>query len=314
MNWAEVEKKALEAGFARAYAVSPERFARWEKETLRTPDPRWENLKADPRESMPDARCIAVLVWAYQPFGRFPEGEPMIDAYYLASQTAHQAASALAELLRGWGFRADAAAPIPAKRALLRTGEARYGRNGLLSVDGLGTKICLQLILTDAEFETADCMPEEEIDARCGECGLCKKACPVGAILPGARIDTAKCLRAQSYSEPVPEELRALIGRSVLGCDICQRACPRNAQIGSIEPPEEILEAIRLEKLLAGDTKALAALIGSNYARPVRMQARAAILTANLGRKDLLPQLEELCESKFEHVREHAKWAVKRLK
>lgn len=314
MNWQEFAKQAHEAGFAKVFSVSAAPFLRWEQETKRTPDPRWSALQANPAFVMPGARCIVVLVWAYRPYSGFPEGEPTIDAYYPASQTAHLAAAALAELLRQSGYQADAAAPIPAKRALLRTGMARYGRNGLLSLEKHGTKICLQLILTDAPFPQTDDMPQEEIDPRCANCGLCVNTCPVGAILPGARIDPAKCLRAQSYSEPIPEQYRALIGRSVLGCDICQRVCPRNAAVETAQPPTELVEALRLEKLLAGDTKALARLIGSNYARPVRMQARAALIVANLGRKDLLPRLEELCCSKFDHVREHAKWAVERLK
>ncbi|MDO4739214.1 MAG: 4Fe-4S double cluster binding domain-containing protein [Eubacteriales bacterium] len=314
MNWNEFEQIALQKGFACAYSVAPETFARWEKIALAQPDPRWSGLRAEPKAIMPQARCIAVLAWAYRPYSAFPEGEAELDAYYPASQTAYAEANSLAQLLRDAGHRADAAAPLPAKRALLRTGEARYGRNGLLALGELGTRICIQTILTDAAFPQTDKMPEIEIDGRCGDCALCRNACPVGAILPGARIDTAKCLRAQPYAEPVPEEYRARIGRSVLGCDICQRICPRNAAVETTQPPAEVSEALKLEKLLAGDTKDLARLIGSNYARPVRMQARAALIAANLGRRDLLPQLEALCESKFDHVREHARWAVQKLK
>ena len=171
-----------------------------------------------------------------------------------------------------------------------------------------------QTRLTDALFPKLDDMPQNEIDPRCEGCGRCILSCPAQAIMPHARIDTAKCLRAQSYTDPIPEKFRPLIGKSVLGCDICQRACPRNACVQDVEPPQELTDALRPEKLLTGDVKPLAALVGSNYARPVRMQARAALIAANTGRKDLLPLLEDLCSHAFENVREHAKWAVEKLK
>ena len=301
-------------GFARAYCVPAEPFSLWEKEALSAPDPRWANLQADPRVIMPGARGIIVLIWAYSPYSAFPEGEPSVDAYYPASQSAHMAAKNLAQILQEQGYQADPSAPLPAKRALLRTGDARYGRCGLLALDRPGTRICIQTILTDAPFPAVDHRPENEIDPRCEGCGRCIMACPAGAILPNARVDTQKCLRAQSYTDPVPEKYRPLIGRSLLGCDICQRACARNAAVQETMPPPELIDALRLERLLRGDVKPLAAIIGSNYARPVRMQARAALIAANLGRNDLLPLLEELCSHSFENVREHALWAVKKLK
>lgn len=312
MNWQEFTLAAKEKGFSGVWCVSGERFAKWEAIVRGEPDSRWDGLSAAPQELMSGAHVV-VLLRAYTPFSPFPEGSPSLDAYYPASQSAYRASQELAAMLQNAGFHADGAPSLPAKRCLLRTGLARYGRNGLLSVEGYGTRFNLQLVLTDATFPDMNSEPEMELSARCEHCSACKNACPAGAIRPGGRIDTALCLRAQSYSEPIPPEMRAKMGRSILGCDICQRACPRNVDVGEIAPPPELIDALRLERLLAGDVKPLAAFIGTNYARPVRMQARAALIAANLGRKDLLPQLEKLCESRFEHVREHAKWAVERL-
>lgn len=314
MNWQEFECAALEQGFAQAYAVSVKPFSKWEKVVRKSPDVRWNSLKADPREIMPEAQSIVILVWAYRPYSSFPEGELTLDSYYVASQKSYKAVAMLSECLKSAGFLTNAAAPLPAKRALLRTGKARYGKNGLLSLDKLGTRFCLQIILTSAPFPTLDDAPEDEIWQGCANCDLCLRSCPVNAILPNARIDTARCLRAQSYSEPVPKEFRAQLGSCVLGCDICQRVCPRNAAVDTVEPEAKVLDALRLDRLLAGDVKQLAELIGSNYARPVRMQARAALHAANLQRKDMLPVLEKLCEHEFKNVREHAQWAVEMLK
>lgn len=314
MNWQEFACQAQQKGFSGAFCVSTVPFAQWEKIARAHPDMRWDGLCADPQDVLPGARAIVVLIRAYLPYSGFPEGEPTIDAYYPASQQAHRAVAELAGMLREQGYAADATAPLPAKQVLLRTGLARYGRNGLLSIPPWGTRVNLQLILTDAPFPPCDAPPEAETALQCQTCAACRNACPAEAIAGNGRIDTALCLRAQSYSEPIPEPVRPNMGRSILGCDICQRACPRNAGLQTVHPPEELIEALRLERLLAGDTKPLAAFIGSNYARPVRMQARAALIAANLGRRDLLPALEKLCDSPFAHVQQHARWAVEKLR
>ncbi len=314
MNFSAFENIAKELGFSAAYSVSPAQFLQWAAVTAEHRDERWAGLAADPKLIMPEVKSVVVLVWPYAPYGEFPQGSPAIDAYYPASQSAHFAAKQLGEILKNQGFQADTSPNIPARPALLRTGLVRYGRNALASMGEWGTRVNLQMILTDAPFETMDNTPDNFLSDNCAHCNSCAQICPVGAIMPGGRIDPQKCLRAQSYAEIMPEEYRALIGNSILGCDICQRICPRNANVQTVSPPEELVDALRLERLLVGDTKPLAKLIGSNYARSVRMQSRAALVAANLGRKDLIPLVQKLCESPFDHVRAHAIWAVERLK
>ena len=197
----------------------------------------------------------------------------------------------------------------------MRTGEAYWGRNGLTALTGYGTRVCIQTILTSAPFPATDRTPADEIDPRCASCRACVAACPTAAHDGTGRVSVERCLRAQPYAEPVPERFRALFGASLLGCDICQRACPRNQRVSEEKPPAGLIDALRLERLLAGDVKPLAAWIGSNYARPARMQGRAALIAANLGRADTLPFLESLASGhSMEYVREHARWAIARLK
>jgi len=71
--------------------------------------------------------------------------------------------------------------------------------------------------------------------------------------------------------------------------------------------------ALELKKLLTGDVKALGKWIGSNYARPARMQARGCLVAANMGRHDLIPEITALLKSPVEPVRDCAGWALKKL-
>lgn len=311
--WDHCKALAQNLGFSKVFALSTECFSAWQAEVSVRKDRYWDALTADPLEVMPTARTLLLLVWSYTPYAAFPQGSASIDAYYVASQAAYVATQSFVRHMGEQGHTAIAAQNLPARQALLRTGEAFAGRCALSSLPSLGTRLHLQLVLTDAEFPAVSARPQEILAPECAQCALCIRRCPTQAILPHGAIHTGKCLRAQRFDTPVPISYRKLLGTSILGCDLCQRICPRNSQEQPVEPPASLVDALQVERLLSGDTKPLSAWIGINYARPVRIQARAALIAANLGRHDLLQQLRALCDSPHDVVREHALWAVEQL-
>lgn len=313
MNIEDVKNKALEYGFSEVMAVSASVFSGWKRYTAEHPDVHWDGLCADPLQYMPDASCLLLLIKAYEPYQRKNDGEAELDAYYPASQSAYLAGKKVAAWLQKCGFKADDRQDFPVKQAMLRTGIAHYGRNCLISIPKYGTRFCVQTILTDAPLPSIEIDPKDTLSDMCVNCGLCMRACPTGALRGDATLDTNKCLRALSYSEPVPEDKRALLGGSMLGCDICQRVCPRNADIKECIIPEKVSGALKLQGLLRGETDLLSELIGRNYARPMRIRARAVIAAANLGRTDLLSEIKKVAEGDYPAAKENAKWAVQKL-
>ena len=300
--------------FDRVFYVSPRPFEKWYRIVSAKSDMPWSGLSHDPSVILPSVRSIIVLVKAYRPYRGFSAGEVQIDAYYPASQEAYLKAKELTNELCEQGQNALWTPSIPAKAALLRSGQARYGRNGLLSVDGIGTMICIQTVLTDYPYPNLDAEPDDQLYAGCRGCGKCAEICPGKALKGDCSVDVARCLRGQSYTEAMPEAIRPLIGASLLGCNICQINCPRNAGIEPVDVPGEVREAIRLERLLDGDGKPLSKLIGTNYARSQRMQARAALLAGNLNRRDTMDKLTELAGSHpSDLVRLYAEWSLKKL-
>ncbi len=267
-------------------------------------------LITDPKQILSDAGSILVCALAYQPY-EMRQGEAQIDAYYIAGNRAYTMAKTLADDLNKAGIRAILTDKLRTKPIAVRAGLGKMGRNALVSVGKWGTRVSLQVIVTNVAVPSDVCS-ERDLDGRCAHCSICVDACPSKALKGDGTLDVVRCVRAQNESLPLPEEMRSLVGNSILGCDLCQRFCPRNKSIVTQSQPEALTDSLRLEKLLSGEYKALKPIIGANYARRLRILNRAALAAANSGRSDLIGMLCRLTDEPSP-VREHAAWAVDQL-
>lgn len=298
-------------GFALAHISPPARFERWSENVASRTDLSLSRLADDPRALMPECRSVALLIYPYQPYELEPD-DTAPSAYYVASNAARQAADRVAEFLVSHGHAALASPRIPLKPLAERTGLGRYGRNGVIAVGEFGSRVALQCVLTDAELEYDPVVENPGLSNPCEHCHACVKACPVGALRGDALVD-GTCLRNQSYDSLLPEQRRAFIGGSLIGCDICQDCCPRNFRVEPVEIPEAVARGMELSRLLSGDLSAAAELVGANYARRSRMLPNACFAAANTGRKELLPLLETLADDEIDTIRDAAAWAAARL-
>lgn len=116
--------------------------------------------------------------------------------------------------------------PIPERKLALLAGIAWPGKNGCVYVDGCGSWVALGEIVTESKL----CSPVEVRGSRCGDCDLCMKMCPTGAITEPGIIDRERCLSAITQrSEPIPKSLCEKLGNRLYGCDTCQEVCPHNS-------------------------------------------------------------------------------------
>ena len=273
--------------------------------------PQAQKLESDPRRILPGAQSVLVAAMGYNPFIDEP-GEAAVDAYYIASNAAHDRAKALAEALTGAGVRAAYTSELRTKPLAIRSGLGRLGRNGLVAVGDWGTRVTLQTIVTDVPAPPSD-PARPGLDDMCLRCGLCVRACPAQALTGDGSLLLDRCLRAQAESAPLPEGMRGMTGGSILGCDICQKCCPRSSRVAVVRAPAPLRESLRLDRLLSGDYKALKAWLGPNNARKLRLLSRAALAAANEGRRDLMGALEKLV-SEPSPLGEHAAWALEQLR
>ena len=199
---------------AREYLVPIPPLEKWRQDVAARPTPFTDGLCADAPEG---ARSVRLFVLPFAPFAPTPE-EATFSAYYLASQTLYEA------------VKANCARPafrLPLKPILAGYGLGRRGRNGLVAIEGMGTCFAIEAAWSGEEAPPRAWTEEPPLDETCKDCGLCLRACPVGALDGAGYVDTARCLRALAAKNapPMPEEAMVLTGNSLWGCDLCQRTC-----------------------------------------------------------------------------------------
>ena len=114
---------------------------------------------------------------------------------------------------------------FPHKTAAVLSGLGFIGRSGLFLSREYGSKVRLATVLTD--FPLANDRPV--ILDGCGDCTVCRDACPAGAIsgsdcrYDGSRGDLFDAEKCSRYMKDRFQQ----IGRGSV-CGICIRVCPRN--------------------------------------------------------------------------------------
>ena len=128
------------------------------------------------------------------------------------------------------GARFLAAGRLPLKRLAVMSGFARYGRNNICYIEGMGSNFSFLALYTDLPCDEGE-WGEARLAPSCEGCAQCVSACPTGAILADRfLIDNERCLSYLNESgEPFPAwfDQRAL--HSVYDCLRCQASCPMNA-------------------------------------------------------------------------------------
>ena len=123
------------------------------------------------------------------------------------------------------------ASPVDEVDICVKAGLGVKGVNSLLITPQYGSYVFIGEILTTLPLETT-CFENKG----CLDCGLCKKACPGGAITTG--VCTEKCAShiSQKKGQLIEAETDILArAHTVFGCDICQKVCPMNRNIQQTE-------------------------------------------------------------------------------
>ena len=117
-------------------------------------------------------------------------------------------------------------APIAERAFAARAGLGWIGKHTGLISPVAGSYVFLGEIVTSLDLPV-----DPPLKKTCGSCTRCVAACPTGALRGDYTIDADLCIADLTQrTDPIPRELRPLIGDWVWGCDLCQGVCPPNAR------------------------------------------------------------------------------------
>jgi epoxyqueuosine reductase len=302
-------------------------------------DPEARSRRADPRRILPECSSILCLGIRYSaPESLTGEGlavprEPQRPTGRIAAYAwGRDYHSALPERLRALVafIEAEVGHPVPNRwytdtgpvleRDLAqRAGLGWIGKNTCLISPKIGSYFFLAEILLGMELDPD---PPFKSD-HCGTCTRCIDACPTDCILPDRTIDARRCISYLTIEnkDGIPADLRPKIGDWIFGCDICQMVCPWNERGEPASDPEFEARA----GLPRPDLITEIALTPQEFNRrfkdsPVQRARRrgyrrnAAVALGNSSCAEAFPALQGAVQDEDALVREHADWAVERLR
>jgi epoxyqueuosine reductase len=204
---------------------------------------RRKELRQDPREKLPGARSVVVVARNYfWPRPQAPAGSGRVSCYAWGRDYHRVLAKplrALAQRIRSLEPGAQCytcvdSGPVLEKFWAARAGIGWIGKNSLLLRYDAGSWFLLGVVLTTAEIE-----PDNPVPDQCGGCTRCIDACPTGAIVEPSVVDSRRCISYHTIENrgDVPREIQERMGPWVFGCDVCQEVCPWNdAAVPTSEP------------------------------------------------------------------------------
>lgn len=162
---------------------------------------------------------------------RFPLILPATYIHPNASQNAVE--EYLKDFLGQNGCHLKRAANIPYKRLAVRSGLARYGRNNVTYIEGLGSFFILIAFFSDFSVQES-VWHEPYILDECTQCSACRNVCPTHAISHERfLIYPDRCLTHMNEADdsgPFPAWVPPAGHNAIVGCGKCQWICPANRE------------------------------------------------------------------------------------
>ena len=208
-------------------------------------------------------------------------------------------------------------APVPEKPLGAAAGLGWQGKHTNLVSRQMGNWFFLGSVFTTLDLP----VDKAEVD-HCGSCRSCLDICPTDAFPAPYQLDARRCISYLTieHKGPVDEELRALMGNRIYGCDDCLAVCPWNKfAVDARElryAARDELKAPKLAELAALDDGAFRAMFsGSPIKRIGRDRFVRNVLYAigNSGLVSFRAVAQDLEKDPDATVADAARWASARL-
>jgi len=278
-----------------------------------------------PSEFLDDAKCCIVMAININFGAKDLPGNPP-KAEIMNFYVNHECLDYFAEraqkvvgFLEGKGYSGFSLnAGISQKLISSRSSILRYGKNAIVQSPVMGSMIGIMLIITDAPLEI-----DEPLNADCGDCNLCRDACPTGALNEPYVCDIEKCLTMHMIynKRDIPKDIRDKAGTVIAHCNVCVDVCPKNKNLPiqtEISLPKGLVYPEIAPLVNITDKKYTEMFDGTflefTFLDKKYLQRNAAVALGNYGDPKYIPVLAEALETQAEDiVRGHAAWALGKI-
>ena len=208
-------------------------------------------------------------------------------------------------------------APVMEKPLAEAAGLGWQGKHTNLVSRNLGSWFFLGAIFTTLELTV-----ETKSEDHCGGCTRCLDVCPTRAFPAPYQLDARRCISYLTieHDGPVDENLRALMGNRIYGCDDCLAVCPWNKfAVEARELRYKSRETLRdptlkdLAKLSDTDFRALFRKSPVKRIGRDRFIRNVLYAIGNSGNPALAKSARALTSDPNPMVKDAADWAVARL-
>ena len=266
----------------------------------------WPDAAAGARDSLADGQSAYIARYA---LGR--------DYHKVLRARLQQLADRVHAETAEFGYRVFTdSAPVLEVALAAKAGLGWRGKHTLLLTRDMGSYFFLGEIYTSLPLPVT-----EPVSGHCGDCTACIGACPTGAIVAPYELDARRCISYLTIELPdaIPEDLRALIGNRVYGCDDCQLACPWNrfAQVTGERDFAAVrhgLDRARLVDLFAWTEEEFRTRMEGSAIRRIGFERWLRNLAVGLGNAPhsagVVTALERRAHDPSPLVREHVAWAL----
>jgi len=221
-------------------------------------------------------------------------------------------------------------APILERPLAEKAGLGWIGKHSLLLNKEAGSWFFLGELLIDIPLPVTQLAQDENqtVSASssnsCGSCVACIKICPTQAIVEPYVVDARRCISYFTIEspDPIPLELRPLMGNRIYGCDDCQLICPWNKYAKlSLEADFQArhqLDEITLLALFSWSEDYFLANLQGSPIRRIGFQSWQRNIAVALGNapfdSTIVQALEQQLTTAQAMVAEHIHWALAQQK
>jgi len=213
-------------------------------------------------------------------------------------------------------------APILERPLAEKAGLGWVGKHSLLLNKEAGSWFFLGELLIDIPLPVSavDTADKSTTSNDCGSCVACIKICPTKAIVEPYVVDARRCISYFTIEspDPIPLELRPLMGNRIYGCDDCQLICPWNKYAklsleNDFQARHHLDEVTLLELFAWSENFFLESLQGSPIRR-IGFQSWQRNIAVALGNApfdtNIVKVLEQKLTTASPMVAEHIHWAL----